>query len=508
MALKRLIRGSALQILAFAVDIGASFLLMPFLIHSLGDQGYGSWAIIGTIVGQVGLMEFGLASTTQRFIARAIGREDLDEVGGIYTTSIIMFGLTGCLAMLLILAIVPFAPIWYAEAGHEREFQYALIIAGLNFSLTLPFSVLAGSLLAKLQIDAVVICRMVETMARLGLTYAAVDSGFGIVGVAISGLAASLMGRFLLGLAKRKIAPEISFSLALASGRRARELIRFGRYVFAIRVGDMLRYRLDNLIIAPFLGLASVTHYSVAVRLCDYLQSLVLRIVALPGPVFVMHASRGETAFIRTKFLLVSEIGAGILGVAVGGIVIFGERFIELWLGPEFRDSYYVLLVLTAGMFFTLLQIPARDVLGAIYKHPFDAKSNSAEAVVNIALTVALIPQFGILGAALGTAIPMIVTKGIILPNYVCRQIDLRLGRYFSVLCRPLAAAFMISAAAYAALPLGRIESLTVLIGIGAIFAAVASLAVFASLSDPCRKILGDGIRGVKVPRFWEGGRG
>ena len=178
-------------------------------------------------------------------------------------------------------------------------------------------------------------------------------------------MTAALIGRFLLGLAKHKIAPEISFSLALASSRRARELIRFGRYVFAIRVGDMFRYRLDNLIIAPFLGLASVTHYSVAVRLCDYLQSLVLRIVALPGPVFVMHASRGETAFIRTKFLLVSEIGAGILGVAVGCIVIFGERFIELWLGTEFKDSFYVLLVLMAGMFFTLLQIPSRDVLGA-----------------------------------------------------------------------------------------------------------------------------------------------
>ena len=184
--LKRLIRGSALQILAFAVDIGTSFLLMPFLIHSLGDQGYGSWAIIGTIVGQVGLMEFGLASTTQRFIAHAIGREDTDEVGGIYTTSIIIFSLIGCMAMLFSLAHLAIRTDLVRQPGHEREFQNALIIAGLNFSLTLPFSVLAGSLLAKLQIDAVVTCRMVEVIARLGLTYVAVDRGFGIVGVAVS----------------------------------------------------------------------------------------------------------------------------------------------------------------------------------------------------------------------------------------------------------------------------------------------------------------------------------
>jgi O-antigen/teichoic acid export membrane protein len=501
--LKLLIRGSALQIVAFVVDIGASFLLMPFLIHSLGDQGYGSWAIIGTIIGQVGLMDFGLAYTTQRFIAHALGREDINEIGSIYTTSTIIFSLIGCVAMLLILAIVPFAPIWYAEAGHEREFQYALTIAGLNFSLLLPFSVLGGSLLAKLRIDAVVTCRMAETMARLGLTYLAVEQGYGIIGVAASNFAASLMGRILLGVAKRRIAPEISFSLPLASSGRARELVRFGKYVFFIRVGDMLRYRLDNLIIAPFLGLASVTHYSVAVRLSDYFQSLILRIVAMAGPIFVMHAGRGETAFLREKFLLVSEICAGMLGIAVGGILIFGKRFIDIWLGPGFTNSFYVLVILTAGMFFSLLQTPSRDVLGAIYKHPFDAKWNTIEAVINVALTIALIPRFGIIGAAFGTAIPVIVTKGVILPRYVCAEIGVPIARYLAAVGRPLVVASTVNVVTYAAFPLDRIHSLAILIGLGSVFAVIASFAVFVSFSHRCREILGCSIRELVWDQKW-----
>jgi O-antigen/teichoic acid export membrane protein len=501
--LKFLIRGSALQILAFAVDVGASFLLMPFLIHSLGDQGYGSWAIISTIVGQVGLMDLGLASTTQRFIAYALGRKNIAEISGIYTTSIIMLSLMGCVAMLLILAILPFAPIWYAQAGHEREFQYALAIAGLNFSFSLPFSVLSGSLLAKLRMDAVATCRMAETAARLGLTYLAVNRGYGIIGVAGSSFVAVLMGRVLLGVVKHRIAPEISFSLPSASQARARELVRFGKYVFVIRIGDMFRYRLDNLIIAPFLGLSAVTHYSVAVRLSDYLQSLILRIVALPGPIFVMHAGRNEIALIRDKFLLVSEIGAGMLGIAVGGVLIFGKRFIDIWLGPGFDSSFYVLVILTAGMFFALLQTPSRDVLGAIYKHPFDAKSNTIEAIVNIALTLALIPRFGILGAAVGTAVPMIVTKGIILPHYVCREIGLPIGRYLVAIGRPLTVALAVSVSTYAVLPLDRTHSLLVLICAGGVFAVIASFAVFVSFSHRCREILGYNIRELVWERKW-----
>jgi O-antigen/teichoic acid export membrane protein len=502
--LKLLIRGSALQLIAFAIELATAFLLMPFLIHSLGVQGYGSWAIISTIVGGMWVMDFGLAYTTQRFIAHALGRKDFTEVGSIYTTSIILFSLLGLAAMLLILSMLPFAPLWYAEAGHEREFQYALAIAGLNVSLRLPFAVLGSSLLAKLRSDAVVASRILEILVRLGLIYASVEHGYGIVGVAASNLTASLLGRISLGVAKRKIAPEIKFSLAFASSRRAHELVRFGKYVFVIRVSEMFRYRFDNLIIAPFLGLAAVTHYSVAVRLSDYLDSLISRVVSLAGPVFVMHAGRGETAFVREKFLLVSEIGAGILGIATGGVLIFGKRFIEIWLGSGFTDSFYVLTVMIAGVFFNLLQTPSRDLLGAIYKHPFDAKWNTIETAMNIALTIALIPPFGIMGAAFGTTIPTLVTKGVLLPRYACGQIGIPIGRYLAVVGRPLAVASMVNIVIYASFPLDQIHSLAVLIGAGSVFGVIASFAVFLSFSyrckqilGRCKEILGDSVRGL-----------
>lgn len=480
-------RGSALQLVAFAAELGTALFLMPFLIHSLGDRDYGVWIIIGTIIGQVGLLDLGLAATTQRFIANALGRNATEEISGIYSTSIILFWVVGLLALLVVAAILPFASFWFTAPADISAFRWALLISGVNAALGFPFMVVGGLLTAKLRINVLIVCGMVSTVTRLLLVYLAVQQGYGIVGVALADLGTSLANRALLGFAKWRLAPEVVFRLSRWEGPRARELIHFGKYVLFLRLGTTARSRLNNLLIAPLIGLSAVTHYAVAVRLSDYFQSLVLRVVSLPGPIFARHAGRGEGGAIRENFLLVSEICASMCGIAAAGVLVFGERFIALWLGPGYGDSYAALVPLTLATATNLLQTPTRDVLGAIYKHPFDAKSNAIEAVVSVILTLVLLHFYGILGAALGTAIPMIVVKGYVLPRYVCRQIELPARRYLRAVLPPLGVAVIAWLIGDALLPLGHVHSLLALVTIGALFAACQTVLTFLSLSRLCR---------------------
>lgn len=492
--LKLLFRASTLQVMAFAVDLSASFWMMPFLLHHLGQVGYGAWAIIGTIIGQVTLLDFGLASTTQRFIANATGRGVKEEAVAIYSTALVIFSILGLFAMLVVLALAPLAASFYARPDQLREFQWALVISGFSLATRFPFSVLTGSLLAKLRNDAVVSCQITETLSRVVLIYFAVQKGYGLVGIASAGLLASFAGRFVLVPIKALVAPELVFRSSKVSWSRARELIHFGKYVFAIRIGDMLRYRLDNLIIAPFLGLAAVARYSVAARLSDYQQDFILRILAIPGPAYAAHAGRGEFAEIRSKYLLVSEIGAGLLGLTVAGTLLFGHRFITAWLGEGFDDSYYAFAILTSGMMFTLLQAPSRDVLGAIYRHPFDAKWNTVESAINIALTLLLIQKFGIIGAACGTAIPMIVIKGILMPRYVCQQIELRIGDYLASVLRPLLVSLAVALCGAWLLPFAQMKTVTSIFLWATIFLSFMCVAIFLSFSKKCRDALFSGM--------------
>ena len=52
-----------------------SILVMPFVVHSLGDRDYGIWTLVGTFVGYYGVLELGFAPAVTRHLSHALGAD-------------------------------------------------------------------------------------------------------------------------------------------------------------------------------------------------------------------------------------------------------------------------------------------------------------------------------------------------------------------------------------------------------------------------------------------------
>ena len=58
---------------AFAFAAVTSFFLAPFIVHRLGDSAYGVWALIGSLVGYMGLLDLGVRSAVMPYgISRSL----------------------------------------------------------------------------------------------------------------------------------------------------------------------------------------------------------------------------------------------------------------------------------------------------------------------------------------------------------------------------------------------------------------------------------------------------
>ncbi|MGN6514338.1 MAG: oligosaccharide flippase family protein [Rhizomicrobium sp.] len=486
-----MLRGSVLQFISFGCNVAAGFVLMPVLIHHLGERGYGLWALIGTIVGQLGLLDLGFRATTERFMANAIARTDAEAQISIYSTAIAMFFFLGFVVFLTVSTIALAAPFWLVDRREIWEFEIALIISGLNLAWLFPFAVMQGCLAATYRSDMVVIAQISSTVIRTVLALVAVlVFHFGIIAVAIALFTGSFVQRVLLGFMMHRHLPGIAFRFSAIKRATVKELFGFGRFIFLSKVFDAARYRIDNLIIAPLIGIVAVTHYSVAVRLADYFEALVISISAVSRPVYAMHFTKGEHDELSKKFLTVARLSSSICCVFVALTLVFGKAFVRIWLGPGFDDSYIALSVLVVGMFFALLQMPSRDMLRAIYKHQFDTMTNGIEVIANLILTVVLILRFGIVGAALGTVIPMLVIKAGVLPVYVCRTLDLNLFKYWIAIGRPIVIAAIFSAAIAGVFPVDEIHGLVVLAGGVATFTAVLVLMLLLGSPDEDKAVL------------------
>jgi len=88
-----------------------------------------------------------------------------------------------------------------------------------------------------------------------------------------------------------------------------------------------------------------------------------------------------------------------------------------LWLfGPQFVEGYPVMLILVVGFLFRSSMGPAEFLLNMLGEHKVCAAVLFMTAMLNIALNLALVPAFGLMGAATATSLALVAAA---LTNYV-----------------------------------------------------------------------------------------
>ncbi len=103
-----------------------------------------------------------------------------------------------------------------------------------------------------------------------------------------------------------------------------------------------------------------------------------------------------------------------------------------LWLfGPKFEQGYPVMLILVVGFLFRSSMGPAEFLLNMLGEQTLCAAVLATAAVLNIALNLALVPAFGLIGAATATSLSLVTAA---LLNYVVvsRRLDIEIAVWHS----------------------------------------------------------------------------
>lgn len=428
---KRLISGSVLRVTLLACNIGVSFFMMPFLIHVLGDRWYGFWTLIGTFMGFYGFLDLGLSSAVSRFISKAYGRNDYNEINSVINTSLVLFSFIGFVAFVISCLAAALCPYFIKDYNEAILFRKVILILGISLSIGFPIRAFSGILSAKIRYDLVTYVELFKLFVRSTLIVYFLKIGYGILSLALITFFVELASYVIFFFLVKREFRQLKFSLNLFKAKRIKTLFHYSSFTFIIQLADILRFKVDSFVIAGFLNLSLVTHYFVASRLLEYFLQFIVSSVGIMSPVFSQYEGRGDIESIRKIFLYVTKISV-ILAVFVGtSLIIYGSVFIEKWMGTGFNDSYNVVVILCIPMITALIQNPSIGLLYGISKHHYIAFANSCEGVINLILSLILLRYYGIYGVALGTAVPMLFFKLVVQPIYVCRVIKLSLYKYY-----------------------------------------------------------------------------
>jgi O-antigen/teichoic acid export membrane protein len=416
-----------------------SVFIMPFIVHSLGDRDYGIWTLVATFVGYYGVLELGLSAAVSRYLARSLGAGDHEDCNRVFNTSLRLYVGIGFVALPLSALVAALAP-WVCHNPTDVALFWKLtLILGTSIALMFPSRVFKGLLEAHFRFDIAAALDLISLALRTALIFPIIFAGYGVVGLAWVTLFAGIPSMLLQIYYAYRELPFLCFDRRYWTGDTARSLFSYSAYSLIANLANILRFKVDALVVAGYVGLVAVTHYRVGGVLTQYFFELMSTMFGVFPSVFSRQEGANDYEALKRTFFFANKCAICVSSFIGFGMLAWGKPFIVRWMGPQYEDSYLVTVLLVTGVTVSLWQGPSVSLLYGISKHRFYAIFNSLEGVANLALSLLFVRWYGMYGVALGTLVPIVISRIFIQPIYVCRLANLDFFEYLRRSTRTLA---------------------------------------------------------------------
>ena len=432
---------------ALGVNILVGIFLSPFILHRLGDAAFGIWVLIFSITGYYGLFDLGVRSSVIRYVSKFTAVKDREATARLINTSLFTYTCIGILSFLITILGAAYVDTWFRiPPGLRHDARWLFLMVGAAVSLGFPLGI-SGGILEGLQRFYILNWTNIATaLCRAALIVYFLHRGHGLLTVGLITVSLPLLASVLRGIIVLRLLP-IPFGRRYVNREAFREIANYSGITLIVLVAGQLRFRTDEIVIGTFLSTAAITYFNIGARIVDYAAQMVVSLAQIFVPMSSQSDAVGDMDRLRKIFVAGNRVCAFIMFPICVTLTILGKSVIEVWVGAKYVPlSYPVLLILLfpATLFFS--QGSSGRILFGMSRHRTWAVVTLVEGISNLALSILLVRPYGIIGDALGTAIPLTCSAVFFLPPHLCRNLGVRLRTFLQqayllplLLCAPLA---------------------------------------------------------------------
>lgn len=451
------------------------FIYTPIMLRMLGQAEYGLYGIAQSIMGYIGLLNFGIGGTIVRYLSkyRAEGSQEQESrVAGLFIK------IYSVICVLILIAGFAFAANVevYSRSlltGEVETLRILVILMTLNTAVFLPFSVFSSVVIAY---EHHIFSKLVGTLSTVlspVLHLIMLYLGYGSVGLVVGSTVLNLITYGLYTwFALARIQIRISFKKA-ESGL-LKEILKFSSFVFLASIVDTLYWTTDKLIIGWAKGSKDTAVYNIGATFNTYVTALSSAISGILVPKLTQMAVKDVPKEEFSKlFIKVGRLQFIIVSFIVSAFVAFGRQFIALWAGSEYGLSYYVALLTMIPVTIPLIQNTGINILYAMNKHQFRSTVYACIAALNVVLTFWWVERFGIIGAAMATCLAYVIGNILIINWYYYRKIGINIPLFWKNILQMSPVMLVMGVSAWFVLDFFQVDNWLVFFGAAVVYSVV-----------------------------------
>jgi O-antigen/teichoic acid export membrane protein len=407
-----LARNTVWNYAGFAINMAASFLLFPYVVRHLGEAAAGVWILLGAVTGYMGLMELGIVPALSQRVAAALGRNDREAVDRAASTSLALMAVMMVLAAQTAWLAPWLSSVLQLPVGLQDTASLAIAVAIVGVALRMPQAPFQALLLGCQRQDRCSQLWIVMALTKALLTVAIVSTGRGVVAIITMEAIVHLLAGMLQIRWTREELPGLRLTPSSVSWGEVRYLTSFGVQVTVTGMFVLIVEQTDRLVIGTFRPIEEVTLYSAAWKLYVLAYTIPTTLVQSLSAIAASLHGGGDQERLRTVFVRMSKYSVALALPLIFGLGLAGGWLLDKWMGPRFVGVLPVLQVLLVSLAVTAFNHPGYSVIMGTRRVGQQMWTyNAPLALTNLLLSVWLVQYYGIIGVALGTAIPSILLE-------------------------------------------------------------------------------------------------
>lgn len=407
-----------------AIGMGASFLAIPLMIRYLGEEQFGVWSTLLTIISWIVFFDLGVGNGLRNKVAESLAKDQRKEAGSYISSGYTLIAVISLVLYFLVYVSAPFVP-WQTVFNTLSISQDTLIrtVQIAAFFIVLNFWVgLINSLLSAVQKTSITaLGQLISSVLVLLLVFILTKT----TNASISYLA------FIYGLAIVTANVLISvwfyckntdlFPVPYLDKLHVRPLLAVGLQFFVIQLAVLVIFTTDKMLITQLFGPQYVTQYDVVFKLFSIITFAHLLIITPLWSAYTDAYHREDFVWIKDT-LRRQLIYFLYLCITIVAMILVARQIIAVWIGQDLEVSRA--LVMTMGFFvaISMWNNVFSYLVNGIGKIKLQLYTAVVAMMLNIPLSIILVKYFdlGLYGVLLGTCLSLMLSA-VALPIQVHR---------------------------------------------------------------------------------------
>lgn len=410
------------------------FVYVPMLLQNIGQDEYGLYQLIGSIMSYIVSINGILSAGVGRFYCKymAEGKNDLMEntlaiARRLYWVLSVFVMLISC----VLAVVVRFVYSASFTNSQLDECSAMLVVLGINTIVIMNNTISVAAITANERFVFLKGSQLAALIAQPFIVY-------GLTTIFKNALAVCLVvlvTNVLCAVSQRLFAKynlHISFRYHGWDMKLAKGLLFFSGAIVLVTIADQIFWKTDQLIVGYYFGAAAVAVYSVG----SQIYTIYMTIGTAASSVFLprvseLYCQNKDMSEISDLFIKVGRISFIVCGFVLSLFIVLGKDFIIIWAGKDYIDAFYIALIVMVPFTIDLIQNLGLTIMQVANVYLYRGYMYLAIALVNVVVTIILLKLMGIVGAAVSTAIAMVIGNGFCMNWYYSEKLGLNIKKFW-----------------------------------------------------------------------------